>query len=203
MGMDGRISPKFLHPGPGYGGSCFPKDTKAVASTGERYGVEMSLIKAVISSNEDQKKHTAAKVVRLLSGDPKGMVTGKTVAVLGAAFKAETDDIRESPAITVVRELLGAGAKIRIHDPKALDNFRKMFGDSITYCDSEFACIEGCDAIIILTEWNEYRNLDLPRARSLMNEPASGAKSLLVDTRNVLDPEDARTAGFAYYGTGR
>ena len=143
MGMDGRISPKFLHPGPGYGGSCFPKDTKAVAATGDRYGVDMSLIRAVVAGNEAQKVRTAAKVLRLLTGDPHGMATGKVVAVLGVAFKAETDDIRESPAITVVRELLGAGAKMHVHDPKAIPNFRAMFGDAVDYFESEFTCLEG------------------------------------------------------------
>jgi UDPglucose 6-dehydrogenase len=203
MGMDGRISPKFLHPGPGYGGSCFPKDTKAVASTGARYGVDMSLIKAVIAGNEAQKVRTASKVLRLLTGDPKGMATDKTVAILGVAFKAETDDIRDSPAITIVRELLGAGARIHVHDPKALPNFRTMFGDSVHYFESEFACLEQTDAAIIVTEWNEYRNLDLPRAASVMRSPEPGAARVLIDTRNVLHPEDARAAGFEYYGTGR
>jgi UDPglucose 6-dehydrogenase len=203
MGMDGRISAKFLHPGPGYGGSCFPKDTKAVAATGERYGVEMSLIRAVVAGNEAQKVRTAAKVLRLLTGDPHGMATGKVVAVLGVAFKAETDDIRESPAISIVRELLGAGARVHVHDPKALPAFRAMFGDAVAYFDDEFTCLEGAEAAIILTEWNEYRNLDLPRAASLMCEPEPGGRRLLLDTRNVLDPEDAHEAGFEYHGTGR
>lgn len=209
MGMDGRISPKFLHPGPGYGGSCFPKDTKALAATGDEYGVDMGLIKAVITANEDQKKRTAAKVLRLLTGDPHGMATGKTVAILGVAFKSETDDVRESPAITVVRELLGAGAKVRVHDPKAIPNFRAIFGDSIAYAASEFDAIAGTHAILILTEWNEYRNLDLPRAASTMAPPppaSDGALSyqpLLIDSRNVLGPDDARAAGFSYHGTGR
>ena len=203
MGMDGRISPKFLHPGPGYGGSCFPKDTKAVVSTGDRHGVDMSLIRAVVAGNEAQKVRSAAKVLRLLTGDPKGMATGKVVAILGVAFKAETDDIRDSPAITVVRELLGAGARVHVHDPKALPRFREMFGDSINYFATEFDCLEGADAVIILTEWNEYRNLDLQRAASLMRDPAPGGSRLLIDARNVLDPDDVRRAGFAYYGTGR
>lgn len=203
MGMDGRISSKFLHPGPGYGGSCFPKDTKAVAATGDRYGVDMSVIRAVVAGNEAQKVRTAAKVLRLLTGDPHGMATGKVVAVLGVAFKAETDDIRESPAISIVRELLGAGARVRVHDPKALDSFRAMFGDAVAYFDDEFTCLEGADAAIILTEWNEYRNLDLPRAASVMRESESGARRLLLDTRNVLDPDYAREAGFEYHGTGR
>ena len=203
MGMDGRISPKFLHPGPGYGGSCFPKDTKAVVSTGERYGVDMSLIRSVVSANDEQKKRTAAKILRLLTGDEKGMGTGRVVAILGVAFKAETDDIRESPAITIVRELLGAGVKVRVHDPKGLKNFQSMFGEAITCCQSEFDCATGAHAAVILTEWNEYRNLDLPRVAAAMAVPAEGSRRLLIDTRNVLDPEDAREAGFAYYGTGR
>ena len=203
MGMDGRISPKFLHPGPGYGGSCFPKDTKAVVSTGERYGVDMSLIRSVVSANDEQKKRTAAKILRLLTGDARGMGTGKTVAILGVSFKAETDDIRESPAITIVRELLGAGVKVRVHDPKGLENFQKLFGDAVTCCQSEFDCTTGAHAAVILTEWNEYRNLDLPRVARGMATPADGASRLLIDARNVLDPDDARAAGFAYYGTGR
>ncbi|MFP4114454.1 MAG: UDP-glucose dehydrogenase family protein [Spirochaetota bacterium] len=203
MGMDGRISPKFLHPGPGYGGSCFPKDTKAIATTGKRYGVDMSLISAVISANEKQKIRTASKALRLLTGDPKGMATGRTVAILGVAFKAETDDIRESPAITIVRELLGAGARVRVHDPKALSSFRKMFGEAVEYFESVFDSLANADAAIILTEWNEYRNLDLPRAALVMREPGGGRQRLLLDTRNVLDPEAARTAGFVYHGTGR
>ncbi len=193
MGMDGRISPKFLHPGPGYGGSCFPKDTKAVVSTGDRHGVEMSLLKAVVTGNEAQKEHTSAKIRRLLGGS----VSGKTVAILGVAFKAETDDIRESPAITIVRNLLDAGATIHVHDPKALDNFKSIFSDQIAYFHDEFECLTGADCAVILTEWNEYRNLDLPRAFSLLRTP------ILFDTRNVLDPADARAAGFTYSGTGR
>ncbi|MFW5684873.1 MAG: UDP binding domain-containing protein [Spirochaetota bacterium] len=128
MGMDGRISPKFLHPGPGYGGSCFPKDTKAVASTGERYGVDMSLIKAVVAGNEAQKIRTAAKALRLLTGDARGMATGKVVAILGVAFKAETDDIRDSPAISIVRELLGAGARARTEGALKLPRHVRRFG---------------------------------------------------------------------------
>ena len=193
MGMDGRISAKFLHPGPGYGGSCFPKDTKAVISTGDRHGVDMDLLRAVVRGNDAQKKHTAAKIQRLLGGS----AAGKTVSILGVAFKAETDDIRESPAITVVGHLLDAGATIHVHDPKALDSFKSIFSDQIAYFNDEFDCLTGADCAVILTEWNAYRNLDLPRAASLMRAP------LLLDSRNVLDPEDARAAGFTYSATGR
>ena len=192
MGMDGRISPKFLHPGPGYGGSCFPKDTKAIASTGDEYGVDMSLIKEVIRANENQKTWIADKLAFLTGG-----LAGTVVAVLGLAFKAETDDIRESPSIAIVERLLEAGARVQVHDPKAMDNFRELFGDRVEYLDGEFEAIAGAHATVILTEWNEYRNLDLERARKLM------AGNIILDTRNVLEPDRARSVGFIYSGVGR
>ena len=215
MGMDGRISPKFLHPGPGYGGSCFPKDTKAVAATGDKLGVDMSVIKAVIAANSEQKVITAGKLVRLMGGSP----TGKTVAVLGLAFKAETDDVRESPAIDIVQELLREGATVRTFDPEAMDNFKSAvvgdgpFGGNLNsdlqekiaaaaaerlhYCGDEFEALQGADAVIIVTEWNVFRNLDLDRAATVM----SGR--LIFDARNVLDPDQAREKGFTYAGVGR
>lgn len=192
MGMDGRISPKFLHPGPGYGGSCFPKDTKAIAATGDEYNVEMSLLKSVISANEGQKRWTVEKLARMAGG-----LSGKTVAVLGLAFKSETDDVRESPAITIVQSLLEQGATVRAHDPKAIGNFKLLYPDTVEYCESEFEALTGADCAIIVTEWNEYRNLDLARARKQMR----GAT--LLDARNVLDPEAARDLGFTYAGIGR
>ena len=195
MGMDGRISSKFLHPGPGYGGSCFPKDTKAIAATGDHFGVEMSVIKAVIGANAAQKSKTAAKLVKAANG-----VNGKTIAVLGLAFKAETDDVRESPALDIVKHLITEGAHVRVFDPQANESFAREFcGDSqnITYCESEFDALTGAEAAILLTEWNVFRNLDLERARSLM----TGA--LLFDARNLLDPDHARQAGFTYLGVGR
>ena len=215
MGMDGRISPKFLHPGPGYGGSCFPKDTKAVAATGDEYGVDMSVIKAVIEANDHQKVITAGKLMRLMGGS----VSGRTVAVLGLAFKAETDDVRESPAIDIVQELLREGATVRAFDPEAMDNFKTAvvgegpFGNNLNsdlqeqiaeaaasrlhYCSDEFDALAGADALIIVTEWNAFRNLDMDRAADAM----SGR--LIFDARNVLDPERAREKGFTYAGVGR
>jgi UDPglucose 6-dehydrogenase len=215
MGMDGRISPKFLHPGPGYGGSCFPKDTKAVAATGDEHGVDMSVIKAVIEANNRQKVITAGKLVRLMGGSPNG----KTVAVLGLAFKAETDDVRESPAIDIVQELLREGATVRAFDPEAMDNFKSAvvgegpFGGNLNsdlqekiaeaaasrlhYCNDEFEALQGADAAIIVTEWNAFRNLDLDR----MAEAMTGR--VIFDARNVLDPDRAREKGFAYAGVGR
>ena len=192
MGMDGRISPKFLHPGPGYGGSCFPKDTKAIAATGDEYGVDMSLIKEVIRANDNQKTWIADKLAFLTGGLP-----GTVVAVLGLAFKAETDDIRESPSITIVERLLEGGATVQVHDPKAAENFRELFGDRVEYLDSEFDAIAGAHATVILTEWNEYRNLDLERTKKLMTG------NIILDTRNVLDPERAKSLGFVYSGVGR
>ena len=192
MGMDGRISPKFLHPGPGYGGSCFPKDTKAVARTGDENGVEMSLIKEVIRSNEAQKARVVDRLAQMT-----GTLAKRRIAVLGVTFKAETDDVRESPAITIVRALLERGATVAVHDPKGLANFRAYFQDSISYHSSEFDAIAGADALIIATEWNAYRNIDLARAKTAMKG------TVILDTRNVLDPEDCKTSGFAYAGVGR
>ncbi len=215
MGMDGRISPKFLHPGPGYGGSCFPKDTKAVAATGDEYGVDMSVIKEVIRSNDEQKSLTAKKLLRLMGGS----ASEKTVAVLGLAFKAETDDVRESPAIDIVQELLLDGAHVRVFDPEAVENFKAAlvgegpFGgglnsdlrekieeaaaERLSYCRDEFRALEGADALIIVTEWNAFRNLNLERTKALMKG------QVIFDARNVLDPERVRALGFSYAGVGR
>lgn len=192
MGMDGRISPKFLHPGPGYGGSCFPKDTKAVVSTGNRFGVQMSLIEEVIRANERQKELTADKLKRML-GDP----AGKQVAVLGLAFKAETDDVRDSPAITVVGMLRSWGARVQAHDPEAIENFSKLFADGVSFYENEFEALKDADALIVLTEWNVYRNLDLEKAREVMRG------TIILDSRNALDPDEARRLGFTYKGVGR
>ena len=191
MGMDGRISPKFLHPGPGYGGSCFPKDTKAIAQIGERYGVDMSLIKEVIRANERQKLCMVEKLKNLL-----GSFSNKKVAVLGLAFKAETDDVRESPAITIIGKLLEEGVKVKAHDPKAIENAKKIFPD-IEYCENEYKALQNVDVCIICTEWNEYRNLDLEKIKELMRE------RVILDLRNVLDIDEVKELGFIYQGVGR
>jgi len=191
MGMDGRISNKFLHPGPGYGGSCFPKDTMAVVSTGDDFGVDMSLIKSVISANEEQKK----RVVRILR-EMMGELQGRTIGILGLSFKSETDDVRDSPALTVVSELLKAGAKVRAHDPQGADNFRRMIPETECFPSSAEA-LEGADAMVLMTEWNEYKALDL----TLAAEKMSGR--VILDARNLLDPELVRESGFTYRGIGR
>ena len=191
MGMDGRISAKFLHPGPGYGGSCFPKDTRALAATGEKFGAPVSLIAETIRANEAQKLRMVAKL-KNLAGD----LTGKRVAVLGLAFKAETDDVRESPAMAIVQGLLDEGATVAAHDPKAVATFKAEFPD-LTYCKSEFEAVEQADALIICTEWNEYRSLDLERIALAMRG------KVLLDTRNLLEREKAEALGFVYQGVGR
>lgn len=192
MGMDGRISPKFLHPGPGYGGSCFPKDTKALVQIGKKHGVEMSLIKEVIRANEEQKKRMVTKLEKML-----GDLEGKTIGILGLAFKAETDDMRESPAIVIINELLKKGAKIKAHDPQAEENARKVFGDSIEYYDNEYKVLKDIDALVILTEWNQYRGLDLEIAKKLMKG------NRILDARNLLNKDEAIKLGFKYEGVGK
>jgi UDPglucose 6-dehydrogenase len=190
MGMDGRISPKFLHPGPGYGGSCFPKDTRELVNTGDRYGVDMSLVRSVEAANEQQKIRVVEKIKKQIQ------LRGRKVAVLGLAYKSETDDVRDSPAIAVVAGLLSEGAEVHAHDPKAMERFEQLFPD-LHYHDSEFAAAEDADLLLILTEWNEYRNIDLKKMRATMRG------DLLFDVRNVLEAESARALGFRYFGTGR
>lgn len=192
LGMDGRISPKFLHPGPGFGGSCFPKDTRALVKTGERYGVDMSLVREVVIANERQKEEMVRKLERLLGG-----VRGKRICVLGLSFKAETDDVRESPAIIIIKKLLQEGAKVQAHDPQAIPNARKILGEKVQYFDDMHQAMEKCDALCILTEWNSYRNLDLDIVKSNLTG------RVILDTRNVLDPELVKEKGFIYEGVGR
>jgi len=192
MGMDGRIGEKFLHPGPGFGGSCFPKDIRALASTGDSFGVDMSLVKIVAAANEEQKARVVARLKVLLDA----RLNGLSIAVLGLAFKSNTDDVRESPALRVIADLLKEGILIRAHDPQAMDNFKILFPD-ISYCDSGIEAMKGADAVLILTEWNEYRSLDF----SLMRKVMRG--KVLLDTRNLLDPKRAREHGFIYRDNGR
>jgi UDPglucose 6-dehydrogenase len=198
LGMDGRIGSKFLHPGPGYGGSCLPKDTRELAHLGAERGANVTLVEEVIRSNEAQKSRVVEKLLSMAGGS----IEGRTVAVLGLAFKSETDDIRESPALDIVPALARKGARVKAHDPKAIAGFRHAIADSaererIEFHDTLFAACAEADCILILTEWNEYRSLDLPRLRGLMKG------NILLDTRNLLSPEDARAAGFRYQGTGR
>lgn len=192
MGMDGRISPKFLHAGPGYGGSCFPKDTKALVRIARDYGETASIVEAVVQANQRQKERMVQKIHNILGG-----LQGKTIALLGLAFKPNTDDMREAPSLTIIRGLLEQGATVRAFDPAAMDEARKILGDTITYCRDEYETAQGADALIIVTEWNQFRRLDLARMKTLLNQP------VLVDLRNIYTPQEAKAAGYRYTGVGQ
>ena len=193
MGKDGRISPKFLHPGPGYGGSCFPKDTKALADTGVKYNAPLTVVESVIAANERQKQRAARKAMSRLP-------EGGTIAVLGLSFKPETDDIRESPAIAIAQALLESGAfTLRLYDPKAMENARaKLGGDrpGIVWCASTAEAVRSADAVVIATEWSEFSTLDFVRLKTEMAQP------VLFDLRNIYHKEEVTSFGFEYYGTG-
>ena len=192
MGLDSRIGPKFLQAGPGFGGSCFPKDTSAMADIARRYGYEFQIMEAVLRVNEAVKDRMIDKVTEALDGDAKG----KTIGILGLAFKPETDDMRDSPTIPIIKGLQAAGAKIRAYDPQAMENARKIFVD-VVYCDDPYQTAEGADALVIATEWNAFRALNLQRIRKALRQP------VVVDLRNVYDPQRMRSEGFAYTSVGR
>jgi len=191
MGLDGRISPKFLHPGPGYGGSCFPKDTEALYHFSSTCGYEFKLLKGVISANKRQRELMVEKVKYHL-GDLKG----KTIAILGLAFKQNTDDIRKSPSIDIIKLLLKEGARIRCFDPLAMDNTKKILPD-LTYCQDEYETAQESDALVIVTEWNQFRNLDLSKIKKLLKTP------IILDLRNLYEPATLKSLGFIYEGVGR
>ena len=193
MGLDNRIGNKFLHAGPGYGGSCFPKDTTALARIGQDYASPMQIVETVIKVNDEIKRRMIEKVLDL--GD--GSVNGKTVAVLGVTFKPNTDDMRDAPALTIVPALVGGGAKVRVVDPQGRREGEHLL-PGVSWLDDPYAATEGADIVVILTEWNEFRALDLPRM-------AAGMKhARMADLRNIYSPNDAEAAGFeAYAGVGR
>lgn len=195
MGKDGRIGSKFLHPGPGYGGSCFPKDTKALADIARKADSPVRVVEAAMAANEYQKLRMVEKVEEAL-----GDLNGKTLAVLGLAFKQNTDDMRESPAIAIIEGFAERGARMRAFDPKAMEEAKWRFagiGDRITYCIDEYGTMEGADALIILTEWNQFRNLDLKRAKSLLRSP------FFFDFRNLYERSELEALGFRYSAVGR
>jgi len=191
MGLDGRISPKFLHPGPGYGGSCFPKDTRALCSIAESFGYEFQSLKAVVSANKRQRELMVEKIKRLVGG-----LKGKQIGILGLAFKQNTDDIRESASIDIIKMLLKEGAKVKCFDPLAMDNAKKILPD-LTYCQDEYETARDSDALVIATEWNQFRNLDLSKIKKLLKTP------VLLDLRNLYEPEKVKSLGFIYEGIGR
>lgn len=191
MGLDQRIGPKFLHPGPGYGGSCFPKDTKALTQLAIKHGIELKIINSVIDVNERQKMLMVNKIKEAV-GDPKG----KTLGVLGLSFKPDTDDMREAPAITIIRALQAEGAKIKAFDPVAMDNSKRFLQD-LHYCNDTYEVAEGSDALVFMTEWNQFRKLDLPRIKSLLSSP------IIIDLKNIYEPEVMNKLGFSYFCVGR
>lgn len=195
MGRDGRISPKFLHAGPGYGGSCFPKDTRALAQLGRRYGAPMTLVESTIEANENQKRLMVAKIERAL-----GELDGKELAILGLSFKPNTDDMREAPAITILSELAKKGARFRVYDPIAFKEAKWRLADiedRITYCKDEYEAIKDADALVIITEWNQFRNLDLGRIKMDLRQP------YFFDFRNIYKRQVMEKLGFRYFGVGQ
>jgi UDPglucose 6-dehydrogenase len=191
MGMDNRIGRKFLHPGPGYGGSCFPKDTRALTTVADAFGVETRIVDAVIEANERQRDVMLEKI-RKLVGDLRGCKIG----VLGLSFKPETDDMRESPATDIVRFLVAEGATVTAFDPVAMDEAKHLLPE-IEYATDEYSAIDGADALVIITEWNQFRALDMERVRSLLRSPR------IADLRNIYEPSDMKEMGFEYIGVGR
>ncbi|WP_260596657.1 UDP-glucose dehydrogenase family protein [Sphingomonas endolithica] len=196
IGLDNRIGPKFLHAGPGYGGSCFPKDTLALLKTSEDYETPVRIVEAVVQVNDNRKRAMGRKVIKALGGTGSDGVKGKTVAVLGLTFKPNTDDMRDAPSLSIVQSLLDAGIKVRGHDPEGMEPAKALMPD-ITYCGDAYDAVAGADAVVIVTEWDIYRALDLKRVAAAMTTP------VMVDLRNVYPPEDAAKAGFAYSSIGR
>jgi UDPglucose 6-dehydrogenase len=193
IGSDSRIGTSFLFAGPGYGGSCFPKDVKALVRTAKDRGVSLAVLDAVESANDRQKQRLAAKL-RAAAG---GSLEGLSVAVWGLAFKANTDDMRESPSLALIEALLAGGASVTAHDPAAMHEARRRLGDRIRYADSNYAALEGADALVVVTDWNEYRHPDFPRIKATLR------RGILIDGRNLYDATKMRSLGFVYDSIGR
>lgn len=192
MGLDGRISPKFLHPGPGFGGSCFPKDVSALVSAADSVDYDFKIGKAVLEVNSRQRQFMVDKIIAAAAGD----VDGKEIGFFGLAFKPNTDDMRDSPTIDIIQRLQEAGARIRAYDPAAMDNARRIF-DGIEYCSDAYEVAVDADVLVVATEWNQFRNLDLEQVRDSMRSP------IVVDLRNIYDPKKMATLGFTYDCIGR
>jgi UDPglucose 6-dehydrogenase len=192
IGLDGRIGKKFLHAGPGYGGSCFPKDTKALLQTANEFGTTVSIIDAVVHANDARKKRMAERIAHALGDN----LAGKRIAVLGVTFKPNTDDMRDAPSLDIIPALQKAGASITAFDPEGMKEARKLLPD-VNWAEDAYGTMEGADALVILTEWNEFRALDLSRVRSLLRQP------LIIDLRNIYPPREMALAGFEYHSVGR
>jgi UDPglucose 6-dehydrogenase len=194
IGLDGRIGSKFLHPGPGYGGSCFPKDTVALAHTAKTAGHPLRIVEAAAMVNDERKERMAGKIIAACGG----AVDGKTIAVLGLTFKPNTDDMREAPSLSIVAGLKAAGANVRVFDPEGMDEAKKSIdADSVAWCEDAYDAATGADALTIVTEWNEFRALDMDRLKDLMTS------SVMVDLRNIYNPDEMRALGFEYTSVGR
>ena len=193
MGLDGRIGKKFLHAGPGYGGSCFPKDTLALVRIAQEHGVSSRIVESVVEVNASQK----AKMVKKIRTALGGSEAGKKIAVLGLTFKPETDDMRDAPALSILPPLIDKGAIINAHDPQGIEEAKPLLPEAINYFDDIYQAIEGADAVVLMTEWNAYRGLQMGRVKELMEGKT------FVDLRNVYDPEDMKNQDFDYYGVGR
>jgi len=192
IGLDNRIGPKFLHAGPGFGGSCFPKDVRAVIKTAQDHNVPMRILEAVETVNDARKRAMARKVSSAFAG----VLRGKTVAILGLTFKPNTDDVREAPSLALITALQDMGAQVRAYDPVGMESAKEVLTE-VTYCRDAYDCVEEADAVVIVTEWEQFRALDLERVRDLMACP------VMVDLRNVYSPEDMKKYGFAYTSVGR
>ena len=192
IGLDGRIGSKFLHPGPGYGGSCFPKDTIALVQTATKADSPLRIVEAVVEVNDKRKKSMAQKIINACSGN----VTEKTLAILGVTFKPNTDDMRDAPSLDIIPTLQSAGANIDAYDPEGMHEAKSVLKD-VSWCNDAYEAMAGADAVAILTEWNEFRGLDLPRIKSLLKNP------IVIDLRNIYNPEEMRDAGFVYSCVGR
>jgi UDPglucose 6-dehydrogenase len=192
IGMDRRIGDKFLHAGPGYGGSCFPKDTLALLKTAQDFEAPQRIVEAVVAINDNRKRAMGRKVIAAMGGE----VRGKTVAMLGLTFKPNTDDMRDSPAIAVIQTLQDSGAMVRGYDPEGHEQAAKVL-DDVTYCENAYQTMEGADALVIMTEWDAFRALDLERVKSLLRSP------VLIDLRNIYARDTVESAGFSYTGVGR
>ncbi len=192
IGLDGRIGRKFLHAGPGYGGSCFPKDCLALVRTAQEAGAPISIVETVVAANDARKGRMAQRIIRACGGS----VEGKSIAVLGLTFKPNTDDMRESASLTIVPALQRAGATIRAFDPEGMEEAKELL-DGVAFCAGAYDAMEGADAVVIITEWNEFRALDLKRVRALLRSPT------VIDLRNIYKPADMAEAGFYYFSIGR
>jgi UDPglucose 6-dehydrogenase len=193
IGLDNRIGRKFLNAGPGYGGSCFPKDTLALVRTAQENGVPFRLVESTVDVNDARKRTMARKIIDAMGGD----VTGKTIALLGLTFKPNTDDMRDAPALDIVPALEAAGARVRAFDPEGMEEAKNHLNSNVEFAEGPYQCIDGADALAILTEWDQFRALDLERVKAALKTPT------LVDLRNIYNPAEVRAHGFNYTSIGR